>query len=66
MTSAEVWPDVDVDHELKYAYVQIGPNTIMVSPHNAVREFDEDEMMWVDRTGPAAYGDYWLVLEKQQ
>ena len=41
MTSAEAWPDVDVGHELKYSYVQIGPNTIMVSPHNAVREFDE-------------------------
>ena len=64
VTGAEEWPNVEAGHE----HAQTGPNTIVVSQHDSERLFDEDEMMWVDRTDPpySAFGNYWLILEKQQ
>ena len=62
--SASVNDLINEGHELKYAYAQIGPSTIVVSRFN--RERTPAGTMWVDLTGPHAFGSYWLLLEKQQ
>lgn len=62
--SATVNSLINEGHELKYAYAQIGPSTIVVSKFNDERT--PDGTMWADLTGPSAYGVYLLVLERQQ
>lgn len=63
VTSAEGSPLVNEGHELKYAYAQIGPNTIVVSVFNDERTPGGDD--WVDLPAPNAHGHYSLILEKQ-
>ena len=53
---------INEGHELKYAYAQIGPSTIVVSRFH--HERTPAGTMWVDH--PGGFGFYWLVLEKQQ